>query len=360
MSKEENKPPATAEPQKSSFISQILKVLYAPTKAFSEIKETPKYVGPLLILILFIAANTTFLYVFASKLYVEQTMPTADQLDMWTENATLWTAAPDVAITENFADFINGSYYGNRSIAFSTNNSAYISALLEDIGPVNCQNSTGFTNMFLRMKVTTVATIPQNMSFFLLSPNTSSYFSYDAAELLANFTLNAWNNLTLVFEENKWTPNGVDANWSSITGLRLELSWLENENITLLIDGLFFKGTFKSVSEIMGSNVVLNFTIISLTRFIIQWAFLAAILFFLSKALGSTSPWKPLLIAVGFALITLFIQAAANAALYSTLPRINYTFDYLGSVEGEGKATFERIMEEIGSIDLISSLIQLA
>ncbi|MEM4704358.1 MAG: hypothetical protein QXJ02_04745, partial [Candidatus Bathyarchaeia archaeon] len=43
-----------------------------------------------------------------------------------------------------------------------------------------------------------------------------------------------------------------------------------------------------------------------------------------------------------------------------TLPRINYTFDYLGSVEGEGKATFERIMEEIGSIDLISSLIQLA
>ena len=70
-------------------LKNIFKVIYAPQKAFKEISQNPKYIGPILIMILFTVANMGYFYTIVSKTYVEQTLPTAKQLDRWTENSTL-------------------------------------------------------------------------------------------------------------------------------------------------------------------------------------------------------------------------------------------------------------------------------
>src|SRR4030067_1715809 len=75
---------------KRMVVNDIFKVLYAPHRAFNDIVKNPRYLGPLLILIIFVAAQVSSAYVIADKSFVEQTMPAADQGDSWTENAALW------------------------------------------------------------------------------------------------------------------------------------------------------------------------------------------------------------------------------------------------------------------------------
>src|SRR4030067_1858039 len=81
---------------KRMVVNDILKVLYAPHRAFNDIVKNPRYLGPMLILVIFVAAQVGSAYVVASKSLVEQTMPAGDQADLWTENAALWQANPGV------------------------------------------------------------------------------------------------------------------------------------------------------------------------------------------------------------------------------------------------------------------------
>ena len=359
--KEEEEPKKTpTQPKRSSLPSLVLKVLLSPNRAFAEIKEAPKYLGPFLIMLLFIGANTGFLYVYASKIQVEQILPTLEQLDQWTENATLWKSVSGMNIAENFVDFINGSYYGNRSIEFSTLDSAQLSATLSNIGPVNCYGSDGYDELSVRIKLDSPAVVPQNISVYLFSTSISDHFYYNSSEAFANFTTDAWNNLTFPLGTSQWVGGGLGANWSSISGLKLELVWPLNSNITVRIDGLFFHGVFKTPMEMLGNAYVLNFGVISMTQFVIQWALLCVLIYVVTKAFGAKTFWKPLLVAIGFVLITMLIQAVANAALFSTLPQVRYPFSFLGGVEGEGEADLTRILDETAWVNMISSYIRMA
>jgi hypothetical protein len=67
------------------FAYGIFKVIYAPHKAFKEIAQNPRYIGPILIMILFIAANVAAAYAFLAKTYVEATVPSSENKDLWTE-----------------------------------------------------------------------------------------------------------------------------------------------------------------------------------------------------------------------------------------------------------------------------------
>jgi len=55
------------------FAYEVIKVIYSPFKAFKEIVQNPRYLGPVMVMILFVAAYTGFSYVATSKLYDEQT-----------------------------------------------------------------------------------------------------------------------------------------------------------------------------------------------------------------------------------------------------------------------------------------------
>ncbi|MDI6691672.1 MAG: hypothetical protein QME50_07440, partial [Candidatus Bathyarchaeota archaeon] len=201
-------------------IKNVFKVVYAPQKAFKEIVQEPKYIGPIIVMILFIAANTGFAYTFFSKQYVEQTLPTVQQLDMWTENSTLWTVPEGVICEENSTDFISGSeiYYGTRSIQFSINNSNQIWMTLNDIGNINCSEPDGYKSLYLRIKRTSPQQSPENVIIFLFSSTLSDYFYYNLTEKFLNSIVNEWNNLTIPLWEN-WLNNSVTASWANITGL---------------------------------------------------------------------------------------------------------------------------------------------
>lgn len=358
--KEEEKPEtATLEPERSTLAGLFLKVVFSPGRAFAEIKQTPKYLGPFLIMLLFIGANTCFLYVYASKIQVEQTTPAADQLDKWTENATLWTSVLGVNIAENLADFINGSYYGDRSIELSTLESTQLPATLNNIESVNCYGSDGYKELSIRIKLVSPEVAPLRIGFYVFSESLTDHFFYNSTEILADFTPSDWNNLTVGIGTDQWASGGSGANWSRISGLKIEFEWSATTNITVLVDGLFFHGVFKTPMEMLGNTYILNFVVISLTQFVIQWALLCGLVYIITKAFGGKTLWKTLLVATGFVLMTMLIQALANAALFSTLPQLHYPFAFLGGVEGEGQAELDVIFANTEWVNLVSSYIRM-
>ncbi len=73
----------------------IPRVLYAPQKVFKEIAENPRYLGPALVLILFVALQTGAYYVQYSKQHYELTAPIGTQIGAWTADNTLWTTDPE-------------------------------------------------------------------------------------------------------------------------------------------------------------------------------------------------------------------------------------------------------------------------
>lgn len=335
--------------------SEILKVLYSPRKAFNEIIQNPKYFGPILIIILVVAANVGFTYVAISKTYVEQILPNGSKLDEWTENSTLWTS--NAGISES-SDNINGSLYGNRSIAFSITDNSQVWAQLEDIGSVDCSSLNGFNELSFRIKWTSPSTRPENVTIYLLSTNSSDYFYNSLAENVS--TYNIWNNITVQLVSGGWANNNPSADWSKITGLKLQFTWPENSNITLLIDGLFFHGTFKSLLESAGTSYLTNYSVLSAMQFVITWVILSGLTYIMAKGLGGKLVWKPLLIVVGFILVTLFVQALVNAVAYLTLPKISYPFQLIGGVSGEGQNVYNTIVDQTWLVSEISRFTQIA
>lgn len=335
--------------------SEILKVLYSPRKAFNEIIQNPKYFGPILIIILVVAANVGFTYVAISKTYVEQILPNGSKLDEWTENSTLWTS--NAGISES-SDNINGSLYGNRSIAFSITDNSQVWAQLEDIGSVDCSSLNGFNELSFRIKWTSPSTRPENVTIYLLSTNSSDYFYNSLAENVS--TYNIWNNITVQLVSGGWANNNPNADWSKITGLKLQFTWPENSNITLLIDGLFFHGTFKSLLESAGTSYLTNYSVLSAMQFVITWVILSGLTYIMAKGLGGKLVWKPLLIVVGFILVTLFVQALVNAVAYLTLPKISYPFQLIGGVSGEGQNVYNTIVDQTWLVSEIARFTQIA
>ncbi len=338
------------------FAYGIFKVIYAPHKAFKEIIQNPRYIGPTLIMIFFVAANIASAYILLTKTYVEETLPKSK--DEWTENVALWRVPNGVLATENYADHISGNIYGNRSIEFSIKNSTEVSMQLDNVGSINCSSPDGYTKLYLRIKWTSPNVLPKNVSLYLYSTTTSNYFYYNLTEKFSNFTANVWNNLTVPFTEEKWLMGGA-AVWSNITGLKLELAWLEESNITVLMDGLFFGGIFKSPAENLAAYLT-NLSVLGFMQFIMRWVLLGGIIFIMTKVFKANTIWRVTLILVGFALITMFIQALINTAAFSTLPTLKYPFEYIGGVKGESETAYSKIIEETWLVNQMYIYVQAA
>jgi len=341
------------------FAYGIFKVIYSPFKAFKEIIQNPKYIGPILAMILLIVANVGSVYAVISRTYVEQTLPTASQLDEWTENCTLWTSGSGVEIRCS-DDNIDGSYYGNKSIEFSIEESKQIWMQLNTTEPVNCSSIEGYKNMSFRIKLILSTTTELNNADILLHSSPADYFYYDMTEHFTPLNNNVWNNLTIAVgpESGQWVNSTANADWTNITSFRFELSWSENTNVTVRLDGLFFRGIFRSLAE-SASIYVLNFSVSAFMQFTIKWVLLSGLLYIVGKALGAKTVWKTLLILVGFALITLFIQALITAATYTTLPTLYYPLELIGGVEGETEIAYDKILEDTWLVSQVTSYVQI-
>jgi len=341
-------------------VTDILKVIYAPHKVFKEIIQNPRYLGPFILLIIFVVAQVGSSYVVASRSYIEQTLPTVDQKNVWTENATLWQATSGVIITNNYADFINGTYYGSSSIEFAVNDSKNIQMALKDLdGSVNC-GADGFKNISLRVKIVTPDIKPENVSLYLYSLSDSNFFYYDLTKAFSSSAVNVWNNITIPVGSGDWLSSNTAASWENITSLKMDFAWPSNSSIDLRIDGLFFRGNFKSPLEIYGSSYFASSALNAVTPFIFQWLLLTGLMYVIIKGLKGSVVWKPLMVAVGFALVAMVVQALILIVTYATLPNLYYPLEVLAGVPREFDVAYQVILNAIATVTLIGGIVQIA
>lgn len=333
------------------YVSKVLKVLYAPSKTFKEIIKDPRYIGPIVIMVLFLLANVAFGYTLLSKSYIDQTMPRAvdlatlspADLDLWTENVTFWSSNANISL--NTQDYINGTYYGNRSIEFSSISNSRIWLQLNTSSSSNCSGASGYKNLSFRMKWIALSANPSNASLYLFSTSPQDDF-YQTLDNELNQT-GVWENLTISLgpESEGWNHN-ANADWGNINGLRLEFTWPADTNTTLLVDGLFFHGLYEPQIEIEGTNL-LGYSISAVMQFAVQWVAFGGLLYIILRMTKTKTTSKLLVTIGGFALITLVIQILANTAFVAVSPPLKYSLKVLGGVPGEWENAYA---QAVGSL----------
>jgi hypothetical protein len=176
---------------------------------------------------------------------------------------------------------------------------------------------------------------------------------------IVNSTSNVWNNVTLPLQTTDWSSSSALADWGNVTGLKLELDWNADANVTVRVDGLFFHGIF--VSEMAGLvTYITNYSLVFAMQFIIRWVLLTGIIYIMAKAFGGKMVWKPALILIGSALITLFVQSAISAVAYSTLPPIYYGFSFIGGVPGESQSAYDKILQQTSLLSQFNGYLNIA
>ncbi|MEM3718711.1 MAG: hypothetical protein QXD45_01615 [Candidatus Bathyarchaeia archaeon] len=328
---------------------------------FKEVIQNPRYTGPILIMLLFVAANSLAAYILAAKTCFEGTFPQKEG-EGWTENPTLWTASVNNSpftnspVKENRTDYIRGGSYGNKSIEFQAENCTSISFKV-DLEGVNCSSLGGYEKLYLRVKLVSPDEPPEKVFLNMYSTYPSNGFSQDLTLKFLNTTSKFWNNLTLNLANPDWRSFGGD--WSNITCLTLEFTWKKPSKVWILLDGLFFGGIFRSYMENFASYIA-NYAAYAFMQFIIRWVMLGGFMYIMSKAFKAQTVWRVVLVLAGSALITMFIHALINAAAFSTLPKITYPFELTGGVPGEGGEAYNRILEETSLVNQVYSYTSIA
>ncbi|MEM2971131.1 MAG: hypothetical protein QW270_01725 [Candidatus Bathyarchaeia archaeon] len=310
-------------------IRQIAKTIYAPHKMFKEIIQKPRYLGPLLIMILFAVANIGWGYAYLSKRYIDQTAPAPSELgkDKWTENSAFWSS--NVQTTNNTGDYVNGTYCGSTSIEFQSNSSFNVWMQLNISGSLDCSEQ-GYRNLTFSVKMV-CAESPSNVSLYLFSTNPEDKFYYNLTSQLD--AVNVWKNITVSLGSQEWKSNGDNADWSNITSLMFNFTWRNVSDITLLVDGLFFHGLYKSLME-TDSAYLFVIPINVVMQFIIQCGLLGTMLYLIPKIFKLRASWKTWFIVAGFTLVPLIIQTIAFAAVSLVSSDFYLSIKSIGGVPG--------------------------
>lgn len=326
------------------FLTDLLQVIYAPRKAFKKIISNPKYLAVIVVLILFMGLEIGFEYSQFTKTSLEVTSPTAGLMQSY-NNATNWRSSDNVALTNNFADYYNNTVYvaelraapndpngyyplfGNFSLQIQANNTNTIIAALSNTSNVDC-TPNGFQNLSITLKLIEPQSAPQNATLTLYSLGDTDYYTYDLTSLLADAdAVNQWGNLTVPLGPNAegWTATN-NPQWTNITALTMQFDYANNQNVTLRLGALFFRGEFIQPIQydIYG---LLGFLQVFSLQFLFTWLVVTAIAWVIFRVLKDPIIWKPVFIGFGCALIVLVIRAIVNIAATAIIPAVFYPYD---------------------------------
>ncbi|MBN1357365.1 hypothetical protein JW988_01215 [Candidatus Bathyarchaeota archaeon] len=338
---------------------EILEVLYAPHKVFKKIVQNPGYLGPFLLLLIFVLGQVGGSYMVATRSYVEttspQTAPLVAQGDLWTEAASYWHANDGVTVSNNTIDYINGTL-ATASIEFTASDANNVSMEINFDGSVRCA-ADAFQNVSFRVKQVTPSDTPENVSLYLYSLS-DSYFYYDLTSEFSSSTVDQWNNITLTTGDGAagWENNG--ATWENITGLKLEFTWSETANVDLLVDRLFFKGDYEGLYGLYGVSYLANAALNAFAPFLFEWLLLTGLMYVMIKGLKGSVIWRPLMVAVGFSLIVIAIQSIILVAVYSALPDVYYPLEVLAGSNEEFTVAYQVILDTIADVTLAVAVVQ--
>jgi hypothetical protein len=324
-------------------IKDIFGVIYAPHKTFKKLAENPKYLAAIIIIVLFVALQSTYYYAYYSKINYEQTMPPLDQLYAFTAPSTSmldtfvppqvdkpWITSQGASVTINNDDYIDQNFYGNNSLQFILSKGNRLSATLEQFGyTANCAPD-GFTSLSMSMKQGSPNTaLPTTGTLTLYTANnTSNYFTLDITSMLTN-NYNEWNNLTIPVGTSEWQRTGTP-NWSEVTGIQLTLTYPESSNINILLQGIFFHGQYltQTTALSVGAFFASAFFFTAMQA-LCQWLILSAIIYIIFKGIKTTNiTWRQLLVPVGCTFMALTIISIIALLCSLTLPTIYFPYDF--------------------------------
>ena len=318
----------------------IAKVIYAPKKAFKDIIANPKYLGVIIVFILFIALQVGYQYTQFSKTNVELTEPQAGLFQTLTNASSgYWQSSPEVILSNsddyfNFTLFVSGygylsDVYGNSSLQIMAENTANVSAAVGNAFNVDC-SANGFQNMSMLMKlVEPQSTTPQSATLTLYSLGDTDFYEYDLTSAVSDSALiGQWNNITVPIGPNaaEWTETG-NPTWSNITSLKLDLTYPEASNVTVRINALYFRGDYVSLAENGGTNIIFSILQAFSLQFLVTWLVMTGIIYLVLRGLKSPIIWKPLFVGIGLALIVMVIRSAISLLATAALPALYYPYE---------------------------------
>lgn len=307
------------------FLYDIIKVIYSPIKAFREILENPRYIGPAIIIIISLLLTVGTQYVSVSKHYVEAITPSTraawtnmtDPSTMWTSNGTV----ANILVTSNIT-------IGTYSVITSIHNNSEIWLKTTNIGTINCSEDSGFKALYYKLMYVSVQS--QNLTTATLRlysfKNEGNYFKFDllSSERYLNKSV-AWidANVTLV---SGWTVGGGSPDWSNITGIEFRLNFPKNDTLSLQLNDLYFGGKYESWFDALGSSDwLINTLMSSIFDIFLRWLIFAALLWLTIKTFNPEGgQFKTLLIIVGYSFAIMLVYIPFNMLSISQLPALHF------------------------------------
>ena len=300
---------------------EIVEVLYSPVKAFRKIIEKPDLKGVLLVLLLVIASTLVFQFVYNSKQLYENRAP---ENDGWTESLTNshgWVSNGSVLLDD--ADY----QMGNSSVTSSAPNETSIWLKITDFDSINCSEEKGYNEMFFWIKwINEAETVPSSGTLRLFSGSEDSYFESTITEFSSSS--GDWTNATLkVGSDQAWSSNN-SPDWQTITGIEFRLVWLDSANLTMKVDGLFFRN-YVSPIEALGFSVAMTSLFVSAAFSVsMNWILWAGVVVIVAKLFGEElGRWNVFFIIIGHAFIVTAVYTLVSALAFSSLPVVSLPLD---------------------------------
>jgi len=303
-------------------VREVFEVLYSPVKAFKKIIEKPDFKGVLLVLVLVIFSVVVVQYVFFSKLFLETRTPDDDG---WTESLTnQHTWVSNVSPSLDDTDYKMGNTVGNHSVKSLVPNDTSIWMKITDIEPLDCSEDTSYEELFFWIKwIQENGTFPNSgATLRLFSGSESSYFERSLTNFIASS--DEWSNVTLkIGPDQGWNPNN-SPDWQSVTGLEFRLVWPASANLTMKIDGLYFRKYVSSIETGVFSGNLIGVLMNAAVSFSMNWILWAGILLLIAKvSREELGPWTVFFVVIGHVFMVTVVYTIASAAPLSTLPTLD-------------------------------------
>ena len=301
---------------------EIVEILYSPVKAFRKIIEKPDFKGVLLVLLLVIASTVVFQFVYNSKQLYENRAPENDD---WTEALT----NPHSWVSNGLPSLDDADYeMGNSSVTSSAPNATSIWLNVADFDSINCSGEKGYNEMFFWIKwVNEAETVPSSGTLRLFSGSEDSYFE----SIITEFSSSSgeWTNATLKVGSDQGWSSTNSPDWQNITGIEFNLVWLDSANLTMKVDGLFFRN-YVSPIEALGFSVAMFSLFVSAAFSIaMNWILWAGVVIIVAKLFGEDlGRWNVFFVIIGHAFIVAAVYTLVSALAFSSLPVVSLPLDY--------------------------------
>jgi len=298
-------------------VREVFEVLYSPVKAFKKIIEKPDFKGVLLIIVLVIVSMVVVQYVAASKFFLETRTPDDEN---WTESMTFWASNYNLSLDD--VDYKVGNY----SVKSFVSNGINTWMKITDIGSFDCLEDTGYKELFFWINWThSNGTFPNSgATLRLFSVNESRYFELDLSTSISELS-GEWGNVTVNIgpQSQSWASSN-SPDWKNVTGLEFRLVWPTPANLTMKIDGLYFRKYVSPLETGTFSGAIIPILMSSAVSFSMNWILWAGILLMIAKVLREeVGPWTVFFVVIGYVFVSTVVYTIASAVSLSTLPALN-------------------------------------